>query len=154
EEWDASSDEEEKPKEPVAPALKKKKSVAQAAAERQAAEEKKKKELDEKRKAAAAARADEDPQARKERLRQLELEADMANATDLFSGVSTDDKVEEAGDPEKVALEKMAPKTKEQFDQFQKALVDAIGKHKVRWKSLVPVIRRFVRPAALPRAEG
>lgn len=63
--------------------------MKQKIAEKQAAEEKKRQELEAKKLAGEDDKEEEeDAFARKERLRQLELEADMASATDLFSGVS------------------------------------------------------------------
>lgn len=69
--------------------MKKKVPLKQKIAEKLAADEKKKQELEAKKLAGEDDKEEEeDAFARKERLRQLELEADMASATDLFSGVS------------------------------------------------------------------
>lgn len=63
--------------------------MKQKIAEKLAADEKKKQELEAKKLAGEDDKEEEEHAfARKERLRQLELEADMASATDLFSGVS------------------------------------------------------------------
>jgi len=111
--WDVSDSEEEEKK--PAPVLPKKKPLAQRLAERKEEEE-----LAEKMKLVDVAE-DEDEFARKERLHQLELDADMANTAELFAGVGVRDNT--------TPLEKMTPKTKEQFDEFQKALVEIVSKH-------------------------
>jgi len=112
--WDVSDSEEEEKK--PAPAPPKKTPLAQRLAEKKEEEE-----LAEKMRLVDVAE-DEDAFARKERHHQLELEADMANTAELFAGVGVRDE-------NKTPLEKMTPKTKEQFDEFQKALVDIISKH-------------------------
>ena len=86
ESWEESDEEEKQAKKPAA-VIKKKVPLKQKIAEKQAAEEQKKKELEAK-KAAQADEPEESDYDRLQRMRQLELEADMANATDLFSGVS------------------------------------------------------------------
>ncbi|KAK7206500.1 eukaryotic translation initiation factor 3 subunit J [Myxozyma melibiosi] len=85
--WDAdSSDEEGGSKASVpAPQPKKKIPLSQKIAEREAA---KKAELEEKRKQLLEA---ETPDQRRARLRQIEIEADLDNAADLFGDVSIDD---------------------------------------------------------------
>lgn len=89
ESWEDSDDEKESKEKKPAPVLKKKVPLKQKIAEKQAAEEKKRQELEAKKLAGEDDKEEEeDAFARKERLRQLELEADMASATDLFSGVS------------------------------------------------------------------
>jgi translation initiation factor 3 subunit J len=62
--------------------------LKQKIAEKLAADEQKKKELEAKKLAGEEDDEEEDEFQRKERMRKLELEADMLNATDLFSGVS------------------------------------------------------------------
>lgn len=63
--------------------------MKQKIAEKVAADELKKKELEAKKlQGEEEEETEEDAYERKERLRRLELEADMASATDLFSGVS------------------------------------------------------------------
>lgn len=86
--WEDFDEEEKKQetKKPAAP-VKKKVPLKQKIAEKQAAEEQKKKELEAK-KLAQEEEEEEDDYARTQRMRQLELEADMMSATDLFSGVS------------------------------------------------------------------
>jgi len=112
--WDASDSEEEEKK--PAPAPPKKRPIAQRIAERKEEEElaKIKRFVD--------MVEEEDEFARKERLHQLEIEADMANTAELFAGVGVKDE-------NLTPLEKMTPKTKDQFDEFQKALVEIISKH-------------------------
>jgi len=114
--WDASDSEEEEKK--PAPAPPKKKPFSQRLAERK--EEDRKLELAEKRFVDLA--EDEDEFTRKERQHRLELEADIENTAALFAGVGVRDE-------NTTSLEKMAPKTKEQFDEFQKALVEIISNH-------------------------
>lgn len=88
ESWE-DSDEEQESKKP-APVLKKKVPLKQKIAEKLAADEQKKKDLEAKKLAGEdeEEETEEDAYERKERMRRLELEADMMNATDLFSGVS------------------------------------------------------------------
>lgn len=64
--------------------------MKQKIAEKLAADEQKKKDLEAKKLAGEdeEEETEEDAYERKERMRRLELEADMMNATDLFSGVS------------------------------------------------------------------
>ncbi|CEP17008.1 hypothetical protein [Parasitella parasitica] len=120
ESWE-DSDEDTKAKEKKpAPVLKKKVPLKQKIAEKQAAEEKKKQELEAKKLAGDNDKEEEeDTFARKERLRQLELEADMASATDLFSGVSV-------ADIKDKPLEEWKPKNRVEMDAYRKRLVDII----------------------------
>ncbi|KAI8637035.1 eukaryotic translation initiation factor 3 subunit J, partial [Parasitella parasitica] len=120
ESWE-DSDEDTKAKEKKpAPVLKKKVPLKQKIAEKHAAEEKKKQELEAKKLAGEDEEKDEeDDFARKERLRQLELEADMASATDLFSGVSVSDMKDKP-------LEDWNPKNRVEMDAYRKRLVDII----------------------------
>ncbi|RUS17038.1 hypothetical protein BC937DRAFT_90507 [Endogone sp. FLAS-F59071] len=64
--------------------------------------------------------SEEDAIARKERLRKLELAADIKNTQDLFSGVSLKDNQ---------SLESMEPKAKDDFGEFQQRLVELIQAH-------------------------
>jgi translation initiation factor 3 subunit J len=89
ESWEDSDDEKKPEVKKAAPVIKKKVPLKQKIAEKLAAEEQKKKELEAKKLAGEdVEETEEDAFERKERMRRLELEADMANATDLFSGVS------------------------------------------------------------------
>jgi translation initiation factor 3 subunit J len=88
ESWEDSDEEEKKKVAKSAPVIKKKVPLKQKIAEKLAAEEQKKKELEAKKLAGEDEQEEEDAYERKERLRRMELEADMANATDLFSGVT------------------------------------------------------------------
>ncbi|KAI8975416.1 eukaryotic translation initiation factor 3 subunit J [Mycotypha africana] len=122
--WELSDDEEEKKKKEeeakkrAAAPIRKKVGLKQKIAEKQAAEEQKKKELEAK-KAAAQEEAEEGDYERQQRMRQLELEADMANATDLFSGVSLSDITDKP-------LEEVRPKNRVEFDAYRKRLVELI----------------------------
>lgn len=87
ESWEDSDDEKKKETKKPAPVLKKKVPLKQKIAEKQAAEEKKRQEMEAK-KANGDIEEVEDEYTRRERLRKLELEADMANATDLFGSVT------------------------------------------------------------------
>lgn len=114
ESWEESDEEEEKPKPAAAPA-KKKIPLAQKIAERQAEEERKKQELEAKRIALVCIwwfcagkrtkltrlvlqagrqqpETDEEAFERKEREKRLQIESDIQNASDLFSGVAVDGK--------------------------------------------------------------
>lgn len=63
--------------------------MKQKIAEKLAADEQKKKDLEAKKLAGEEEEeTEEDAYERKERMRRLELEADMMNATDLFAGVT------------------------------------------------------------------
>ncbi|KAG1340752.1 hypothetical protein G6F62_005312 [Rhizopus arrhizus] len=63
--------------------------------------------------------AEEDDYARTQRMRQLELEADMMSATDLFSGVSIEDM---KGKP----IEDWKPKNRVELETYRKRLVEII----------------------------
>jgi translation initiation factor 3 subunit J len=111
--------------------------LKQKIAEKQAAEEQKKKELEAK-KLAGEDEKEEDAYERKERLRRMELEADMANATDLFSGVTvckllslfflTCDVLTFLclADMKDKPLEEWRPKNRVEMDAFRKRLVEII----------------------------
>ncbi|KAL0081545.1 eukaryotic translation initiation factor 3 subunit J [Phycomyces blakesleeanus] len=114
--WE-DSDEEAKPEQPAV--VKKKVPLAQKIAEKKIAEEERKKELDAKKAALAKAleeETEEDAFDRKQRMRQLEIDADLNNATDLFSGVSV------SKDKAEAPIEDMKPKTRVEFEQYQKRL--------------------------------
>ncbi|KAI9027318.1 eukaryotic translation initiation factor 3 subunit J [Phycomyces nitens] len=118
--WE-DSDEEAKPEQPAV--VKKKVPLAQKIAEKKIAEEERKKELDAKKAALAKAleeETEEDAFDRKQRMRQLEVEADMNNATDLFSGVSI------SKDKAEVPIEQVKPKTRVEYEQYQKRIAAMI----------------------------
>ncbi|KAI8987075.1 eukaryotic translation initiation factor 3 subunit J [Pilobolus umbonatus] len=119
--WEDSDD--EKPKKPTTTTTTttKKVSLKQRILEKQAAEEQKKKELEEK-KLAVEEEEEEEESAydRAQRMRQLELEADMMSATDLFSGVSLDDMKDKP-------LEEWKPKNRVEMDAYRKRLVEVIS---------------------------
>ncbi|CAO3649771.1 unnamed protein product [Mucor fragilis] len=120
ESWEDSDDEKESKEKKPAPVLKKKVPLKQKIAEKQAAEEKKRQELEAKKLAGEDDKEEEeDAFARKERLRQLELEADMASATDLFSGVSVTDMKDKP-------LEEWKPRNRVEMDAYRKRLVEII----------------------------
>ncbi|KAH8554508.1 translation initiation factor eIF3 subunit [Umbelopsis sp. PMI_123] len=140
--WE-ESDEEEKP-EPAAAPVKKKIPLAQKIAERQAEEEKKKLELEAKRSELASRQqpeTDEEAFERKEREKRLQIEADIQNASDLFSGVAVVDGSE--------TIETMKPVTKEQFEAYQKRLVETISSHQKagQYKTF---LENFIRELCLP----
>ncbi|KAG1534941.1 hypothetical protein G6F51_011811 [Rhizopus arrhizus] len=117
ESWE-DSEEEKEVKKPAAAPIKKKVPLKQKIAEKQAAEEQKKKELEAK-KLMQEEEAEEDDYARTQRMRQLELEADMMSATDLFSGVSIEDM---KGKP----IEDWKPKNRVELETYRKRLVEII----------------------------
>ncbi|GAA5810489.1 hypothetical protein MFLAVUS_003910 [Mucor flavus] len=120
ESWEDSDDEEKSDTKKPAPVLKKKVPVKQKIAEKLAAEEQKKKELEAKKLAGEdeeEEETEEDAYERKERMRRLELEADMMNATDLFAGVSVDDMKNKP-------LEECTPKNRIEMDTYRKRLVE------------------------------
>ncbi|OBZ89974.1 Eukaryotic translation initiation factor 3 subunit J [Choanephora cucurbitarum] len=117
ESWEESDEEEKQAKKPAA-VIKKKVPLKQKIAEKQAAEEQKKKELEAK-KAAQADEPEESDYDRLQRMRQLELEADMANATDLFSGVSLNDMKDKP-------IEEWNPKNRVELDAYRKKLVEIV----------------------------
>jgi translation initiation factor 3 subunit J len=95
---------------------------------------------------------DEEAFERKEREKRLQIESDIQNASDLFSGVAVDGKSHQLilaikkkrNVPTNLSLkffchkdgsepiEKMKPVTKEQFEAYQKRLVETITVHQVR----------------------
>ncbi|KAL1936013.1 hypothetical protein VTP01DRAFT_147 [Rhizomucor pusillus] len=116
--WE-ESDEEEKPKKELPP-VRKKVPLAQKIAEKKAAEEQRKKEIEAKKAAIRAAdeenETEEDAFERKQRMRQLELEADMKNATDLFAGVSV------SKDNKEKPIEEVKPKTRIEYEAYAKRI--------------------------------
>ncbi|ORX55130.1 translation initiation factor eIF3 subunit [Hesseltinella vesiculosa] len=147
--WE-DSDEEEAPKE--APVIKKKVPLAQRIAEKKAAEAAKKKELEAKKAAMVgsqnkAERAENETEEerfeRKQRERQMQLESDMANATDLFAGVAVTPA--KTGD----SVESMKPKTRVEFEAYRKKLTEMILANS---KSMhyATFIDQFVRDIAGP----
>lgn len=136
--WDASDSEEEEKK--PAPAPLKKKPISQRIAERKE-EENKRLELAENKRLIDLSE-DENEFTRKEWQHRLELEADMANTAELFAGVGVRDE-------NATSLGKMAPKTKEQFDEFQKALVEIISKHQ-KQGFYTTFLENFFRELSLP----
>ncbi|GAA5798072.1 eukaryotic translation initiation factor 3 subunit J [Helicostylum pulchrum] len=120
ESWEDSDEDEKSDTKKPAPVLKKKVPIKQKIAEKLAAEEQKKKEL-EARKLAGEDEEDEeteeDAYERKERMRRLELEADMMNATDLFAGVSVEDMKNKP-------LEEWTPKNRVEMEAYRKRLVE------------------------------
>ncbi|KAG2184540.1 hypothetical protein INT43_000449 [Umbelopsis isabellina] len=118
--WE-ESDEEEQPK-PAAAPVKKKVPLAQKIAERQAEEERKKADMEAKRAQMAQQKqpeTDEEAFERKEREKRLQIEADIQNASDLFGGVAVKD-------DDSQTIEQMKPITKEQFEAYQKRLIETI----------------------------
>ncbi|KAJ3200730.1 Eukaryotic translation initiation factor 3 subunit J [Entophlyctis luteolus] len=103
-------------------APKKKKGLQAAIAARKAEEERKLLEALERKKSEEAA---ETPEERKRREDQSIREADLQNARDLFAGASDDSDLK----PSKGVLETMKPKSKEEFAEYGKKLVDHISKH-------------------------
>ncbi|KAI8145570.1 eukaryotic translation initiation factor 3 subunit J [Fennellomyces sp. T-0311] len=118
--WEEESEEEEK-EEKKLPPVRKKVPLAQKIAEKKAAEEEKKKIMEAKKAAIRAQEeeTDEDAFERKQRMRQLELEADMNNATDLFSGVSV-------SKDDKKSIEDFKPKTRVEYTDYAKRLSEVI----------------------------
>ncbi|ORX94863.1 translation initiation factor eIF3 subunit [Basidiobolus meristosporus CBS 931.73] len=146
--WDDSDseaeEEEEKKAAPVAaPAKPKKIPLAEKIRMRQEEEEKRKQQIAEKK---AAMAGDEDAAARRARLQALEVEADIENATDLFSGVSVKDT--EVGNK----LTRLQPKTKEEFDEFSTVLLERINStsKQVRPTVYMGFLEGFVRELASP----
>ncbi|RKP10043.1 eukaryotic translation initiation factor 3 subunit J [Thamnocephalis sphaerospora] len=118
ESWEDSDEEEEKPQ--AAAPVKKKVSLAQRIAERNAENERKRQELAEKANQDDDEEDEEDIVSKRQRQIALEQAADLENATDMFRGVSVQDR--EAAD--KIASAN--PKSKEEFEAFKKALVERI----------------------------
>ncbi|KAI9280440.1 eukaryotic translation initiation factor 3 subunit J, partial [Sporodiniella umbellata] len=119
--WEDSEEEKPEVKKVAAAPIKKKVPLKQKIAEKQAAEEQKKKELEEKKKQGQSDDdEEEDAYERAQRLRQLELEADMISATDLFKGVSIEDM---KGKP----IEEWKPKNRVELDTYRKRLVEIIS---------------------------
>ncbi|GAN10538.1 eukaryotic translation initiation factor 3 subunit J-like [Mucor ambiguus] len=143
ESWEDSDDEKETKEKKPAPVLKKKVPLKQKIAEKQAAEEKKKQELEAKKLAGEEDKEEEeDAFARKERLRQLELEADMASATDLFSGVAVTDMKDKP-------LEEWKPRNRVEMDAYRKRLVEIITPT-AKWNNYGWFIDELLRDIAVP----
>ncbi|KAF7726478.1 Translation initiation factor 3 subunit J component [Apophysomyces ossiformis] len=143
--WEQSDSEEEK-KPAAAPPARKRVPLAQKIAEKNAAEEQRKKEAAEKKAALAKAmeeETEEDAFERKQRMRQLELEADLNNATDLFAGVSV------SKDGNDTPIEQVKPKTRVEFESYQKRLAEMITAHSksINYPSF---IEKLVRELAAP----
>ncbi|KAF9902569.1 Translation initiation factor 3 subunit J component [Linnemannia zychae] len=125
EDWDASSESESEEEVKQAPAPKAKVTLAEKIAQRNAEAERKKE--------AAAAKAalvperetEEEKFERRIREKNAIIEADIANAADLFSGVKVTDGVVTAASE----LETFKPKTKDQFNEYTTMLVNVIQKH-------------------------
>ncbi|KAK9479964.1 eukaryotic translation initiation factor 3 subunit J [Lipomyces japonicus] len=121
ESWDASdSDDENKNPVTVAP-VKKKVPLKQRIAEREAQKAKEKEE------AQRALEEEESPADRRERLRQAEIEADLNNAADLFSGAVsiTDEEKKELESTQETDISTLAvfkPRTKQDFEELQTKL--------------------------------
>ncbi|KAI8075797.1 eukaryotic translation initiation factor 3 subunit J [Gilbertella persicaria] len=118
ESWEDSDQEETEMPKKAAPVIKKKVPLKQKIAEKQAAEEQKKKELEAK-KLAKEQEPEESDYERLQRLRRLELEADMANATDLFSGVTVADMKDKP-------IEEWKPKNRVELDAYRKKVVEIV----------------------------
>ncbi|CAO3685859.1 unnamed protein product [Umbelopsis ramanniana] len=84
---------------------------------------------------------DEEAFERKEREKRLQIESDIQNASDLFSGVAVDDGSE--------PIEKMKPVTKEQFEAYQKRLVETITVHQKSGQYKV-FLENLIRELCLP----
>ncbi|KAK9765146.1 Translation initiation factor 3 subunit J component [Basidiobolus ranarum] len=143
--WDDSESEEEEEKKvtPVAEPVKPKKvPLAEKIRLRQEEEERRKKEIAEKK---AAMASGDDEAARRARLQALEVQADIENATDLFSGVSVKDT--QVGDK----LTRLQPKTKEEFEEFSDALIQRINStRQVRPTIYMGFLETFIRELAEP----
>lgn len=140
---DLDEEKKEEPKKVAAP-VKKKVPLKQKIAEKQAREEQKKKELEAK-KLAEEEEAEEDEYARKQRMRQLELEADMMSATELFSGVSIGKSsiliqyiiwalihaLKQIEDMKGKPIEEWKPKNRVELDAFRKRIVEIISANSV-----------------------
>ncbi|OZJ06817.1 hypothetical protein BZG36_00120 [Bifiguratus adelaidae] len=138
--WDASSDEEEPAKEAAAPPPKKKVPLAQKIAERKA-EEERKREAAAKRRQELGDSNDEDEIMRKERLHQLEVDADLENTSALFADVNLMDNSQ--------SIEAMEPKTRAEFDQFREKLTEAILKHQ-KSREYTNFVDALVRDISVP----
>ncbi|KAI9268072.1 eukaryotic translation initiation factor 3 subunit J [Phascolomyces articulosus] len=121
--WEEESSDEEQKEEKKLPPVRKKVPLAQKIAEKKAAEEERKKEIEAK-KAAIRAREDETEEEafeRKQRERQLQIEADMNSATDLFSGASISKDKKPTG-----SIEDFKPKTRVEYNDYAKRLAEII----------------------------
>ncbi|KAG0175499.1 Translation initiation factor 3 subunit J component [Apophysomyces sp. BC1034] len=142
--WEDSDSDEEKKPAVVAP-VHKRVPLAQKIAEKTAAEEKRKKELEAKKAAMAKAaeeETEEDAFERKQRMHRLELEADLNNATDLFSGVAVSKNSE-------TPIEQIKPKTRVEFEAYQKRLAEMITAHS-KSMNYATFVEKLVRELAAP----
>ncbi|KAK9452669.1 eukaryotic translation initiation factor 3 subunit J [Dipodascopsis uninucleata] len=156
--WDASDDEENKPVVP-APQPKKKVPLSQKIAEREAQKQMEKEE------ALRKLRESETPEERRARLQQIELEADLNNAADLFgTSVSLkDDGVHDAlTEQEELEMEKakkevdleslsiFRPKTKSEFEALSEKLGSLLSalSHNPHYNTVF--LPTFLRTLALP----
>ncbi|KAJ2780853.1 Translation initiation factor 3 subunit J component [Coemansia javaensis] len=143
-EWDAESssgsDDDEGKKGAGDEAKTKKKSMSERIAERQAERQAK---LEAAKRAAEEAAAEEDPAARRERERQMQMESELMSAQDLFAGVSIKDTAT------KDALLAANPKTQGEFDEFRKTLVECIQRAKGQ-RLYAGFLDSLVRELALP----
>jgi len=130
----------------VPPPIRKKVPLAQRIAERNAENERRKQELAERvRQNVDEMETEEEAFEKKMRLRALEQEADLENATDLFSGVSVS---KEVGEGENVLLE-LKPSTKEEFDCLANALVkrlQPLQKHGLYAQFLTGLVHQLADP--------
>ncbi|KAF9094112.1 Translation initiation factor 3 subunit J component [Mortierella sp. GBA35] len=125
EDWDASSESEEEVAKPAPVAKAPKVTLAEKIALRNAEAERKKEAAIAKQALVPEAETEEEKFERRQREKNAIIESDIANAADLFSGVKvTGGVVTPASD-----LETMKPKTKDQFNEYTKLLVDLIQKH-------------------------
>ncbi|CAG8529743.1 4467_t:CDS:2 [Paraglomus brasilianum] len=144
--WEESEEEENKVEQKEAPPKKKKVPLAQKIAEREARQ----------REEAEAKLAklkllqeeeDEDPIKRKERLRELEIKSDMENVKAMLGDAIN------IGVDSQSKLDSINPRTKEEFDEFSKLLVERIRKHESK-SSYPTFIHNFVRELCLPLKDG
>ncbi|CAG8457719.1 9804_t:CDS:2 [Paraglomus occultum] len=90
---------------------------------------------------------DEDPIKRKERLRELEIRSDMENVKTMLGDTVS------VGIDSQSKLDSINPRTKEEFDEFSKLLVEKIRKHES--KAAYPAfIQSFIRELCLPLKDG
>ncbi|KAF9437387.1 Translation initiation factor 3 subunit J component [Entomortierella beljakovae] len=124
EEWDASSESESEP-DVKAPVKAPKVTLAEKIAQRNAEAERKKQAILEKKAAIEREETEEEKLERRQREKNAIIESDIANASDLFSGIKVTDGVVTVAS----GLETMKPKTKDQFNEFTNELVALIQKH-------------------------
>ncbi|KAJ2740888.1 Translation initiation factor 3 subunit J component [Coemansia sp. BCRC 34301] len=147
-EWDASEAEESEDDKaaktaaaPTAAKPTKKKTPEERWAERQAERQAAKAEI----KAAGGydSESDDDGLSKRQRERQMELEAAASNVDDLFAGLTVKDtKIKDV-------LTALQPKTEAEFDELQTALVDRIQKSQ-NHRLYVQFLEKLIRELALP----